>query len=74
MRQRAGRREREAGKRRGRVWSVQTNRSHTIADFRFFMHYPEPESTPLKLGRKHYARTMLASLTGTVADSRKEAK
>ena len=73
MRTRVGRREREARKRHRRVWLGGRHRN-VHADFRCFLHFPEAESTPLKLGRKHYARRCLANLTETVADSRKATK
>ena len=73
MRSRVGRSEREARKRHRRVW-VGGKHRNLHASFRYFLHFPEAESTPLKLGRKHYARMWLATLTETVTDSRKEAK
>lgn len=72
MRKRVGRSEREARKRHGRVWVNSQGRVTVIADFRYFLAYPEAESPPLKLGRKHYARRFSLGLTETVADSRNE--
>ena len=74
MRSRIGRTNREARKRHRRVWlAVSKNGVQIHAGFRYFLRYPEAESTPLKLGRKH-SRRQYAGLTETVADSRKEAR
>mgnify|MGYP001612178439 FL=1 len=76
MRARIGRSERAARKRHRRVWVSQGKNGGTLyAGFRYFLAYPEAESPPLKLGRKHYhrySRRQFAILTETVADSRKD--
>ena len=75
MRTRIGKDEREARKRHRRVWVSRKKLGTLIADFRYFLRYPEAELPPLKLGRKHYhrySRRQFAILTETVADSRKD--
>ena len=72
MRKRVGRSERAARKRHGRVWVGGGKGMNVFANFHYFHRYPEAESPPLKLGRKHYARRFSLSLTETVSDSRNE--
>ncbi len=71
MRSRIGKHEREARKRHRRVWIGGSKGVRVYADFRYFLRYPEAESSPLKLGRGHYRRHNPWSLTEAVADSRK---
>lgn len=68
-RSRPGKAEREARKRHRRVWAiVAENGGGLYANFRYFLRYPEAESQPLKLGRKHLARIQRHRYGGLIAE------